>query len=333
MKLIFKKLLLSIILFTILLECTGCFLINSVIEEREKQRQELYDQISQIEKHTDYIIISNEQYVLNNEEIKFQKLVEEQIKKDGKKIRKISFNFYQLENNIICFNYHYKEGLRFLGLNNNNNYYAVGTISLLDFSISINYFRCKYEKILQMKVNETHYLFKLQDLSKKNKDGTYNSKYMTMDKKFTSTIYWDDPNDAINSFKNEISIYSSPKIYTEKGIEYIVYETYIKAKESEEDIYIYTPTAKEILEKNEEMKTICEILGESHINNIKEHFFTNGTDLFVGFFAESGMFGYQCRMTFPVIFKCDSTLQNFEYIGCINNDDPMFFNNLKIVKK
>ena len=75
----------------------------------------------------------------------------------------------------------------------------------------------------------------------------------------------------------------------------------------------------DILQISPELQEINAILGEGSEDEIEAHFFTNGEDLFVGFVTEISMFGAECYLIYPVIFKTDLNFDSFEYIGCVSD--------------
>ena len=313
---IIKRLLMLLMVAAISFSCSSCDFFSDVEQYREVRRNDLFNQINKIEKNPNYAFIHSGGYLSINEEINFQTLVEEKIREDGKNIKETFFDFNRFQDDIIGFIYRYKVEERFLGINDNNNSYAVGTISLNDYCISIQYLKCKYENFSSIFLSDTHYTFKGTDADNKTKDGEKTFKFITIDIKSGEMREWNNEEDALEFAGESIPYYYNTKKYTENGIEYGVSSSSLIPNDSQNN-FIRVPTQYEVKEKSDEMKKIAEIL-DDEFHGIDGTFFTNGDELFIGFYASHGMFGIESNMTFPVIFKCDASFENFEYIGCIN---------------
>ena len=73
---------------------------------------------------------------------------------------------------------------------------------------------------------------------------------------------------------------------------------------------------------------VAEIDAELQKKNVEGIFITNGIELFVAYTRESGMFGKSSHLN-PIVFRCDTTLETFEYIGCTFYD---LLKNMAIIK-
>lgn len=297
----------------------------------DKRWQEIFDQVNQIEKSADFALVDSDTYMSAQEEIDFFSLLKEKIQEDGKKAELTDWFCARYQGNICQFLYRYKEENRLGGLNDKNNHYAVGTISLTDYSISVKYFKCAYEKLKSSAFSETHHLYGLEDTDKEIKDGQYEVRRLTINRNSGEVREWEDAASSLAFIGERIPSYSPPTTYTENGVEYILSDTAVFENNEQHNTVICVPTYANMLEKTEEMKIISEILSrESGRLSIEGHFLTNGEDLFVGFISSYGMFGWEGDLVFPVVFKCDLSLETFEYVGCINMRNCDFYKYLEV---
>ncbi len=298
----------------------------------------MFEEIDKLERNSDYAIITRREYVTATEKIVFEDLVKDKISNDGHKIKKEKSCWFQRFGDFIVFSLNYKSGKRFWGINDSNNHWAVGIISLDDFSIEIHYLKNKYESVTPSFPSNTHLSFNALDEDKestKDKD-TYS------DKDYECII--------INRSNEEITIldglrfhvpemigepiesesYRNPQSFVWNGETFTITNNSkysIIWNENEEEVAELNGSVKplcasfeysDILQISPELQEINAILGEGSENEIVARFFTNGEDLFVGFVTEMSMFGVMCHLTCPVIFKTDLNFERFEYIGCVS---------------
>lgn len=312
----------TILVATVCVSASGCRLFNEfkeAFDEIEAEKQAIFNQVNQIPKSDDFALVSHRQYVTSDNTIDFSALVKAKIAQDGKEINAERFSFAHYEGNISHFLFRYKEEKRVLGLNDKNNHYAVGTISTIDFSISIQYFQSEYESLESQALSETHHYYKLEDSDKKNDE--YKVGYLTIDRNNGTVQEWENRESALEFIGEQIPSYSHPKIFERDETKYLVNDKriYRKNEQGENEQILSAPTYEEAFEKCAELRSVAEILGESeHGHYIEGNFLTNGEDLFVVFTSRFGMFGYQGKLRFPIVFKCDLSLEHFEYVGCIN---------------
>lgn len=328
-----KFLVLNTMLCLILVLCSSCRALIKMIDEQNEIRLELFNKVNEIEKDPNYAFICKNGYLSKDEEINFKELVENEIKKDKKSFEDLGSAFQFLEGDIIYFLYRYKEEKRFFGINDKNNSYAVGTISLLDWSISIHYFECKYERIVEASLTEDHYLMKFEDTDKKTEDKcNFITGVITFNKENKEMKEWDDILTAKDNVGLSVPLYENPMSYTENGITYTVSKSSISYEGELKRKIIEAPKFSEVIESNATAKKVAEIIGENDKNFVDSFFITNGEELFVAFFTSSGMFGYDCELSFPVYFKYDLSLNSLEYIGCVNLKDSNFYESIQVIK-
>lgn len=333
MRLNFKKILGIIMIFTIMITLTGCGVLDAIANQREKNRRKLFEEINQLEQNPNYALLCNSSYIYLNDEINFKSLIEQKLKEDNKKIKTNDLETVLYENNTISFVYKYKTQKRFLGINDNNNYYALGIIYLNDYSIDITYINNKYEELYIMGLTETSFIYGVEDNNNKPQNGVIDIDALVMNINTKEVKELEGVPEALYNNGKEIKEYTNQNTYIEDGIEYTVYESHLEIKNSEENNTIDIIRINNLLEKSDEMKKIIEILKIDTLYDLKLSFFTNNEQLFIGVFSGLGMFGYKSKLTFPIIFKCDTKLQNFDYIGCIDYENDAYYRNLQIIKK
>ena len=333
MRLNLKKIILIIMIFTIMITLTGCGVLDAIANQREKNRRKLFEEINQLEQNPNYALLCNSSYIYLNDEINFKSLLEQKLKEDNKKIKTNDFETVLYENNTISFVYKYKTQKRFLGMNDNNNYYALGIIYLNDYSIDITYINNKYEELYIMGLTETSFIYGVEDNNNKPQNGVIDIDALVMNINTKEVKELESVPEALYNNGKEIKEYANQNTYIEDGVEYIVYESHLEIKNSEENNTIDIIRINNLLEKSDEMKKIIEILKIDTLYDLKLSFFTNNEQLFIGVFSSLGMFGYKSKLTFPIIFKCDTKLQNFDYIGCIDYENDAYYRNLQIIKK
>ena len=214
----------------------------------------------------------------------------------------------KLEGAFVAFTYYYNNEFNWFGLNKNNVNYAIGTMSLDDFSFSIHYLDLPSSNFDIEKTSTTHFCCKLEDddeivyLLINRENGKIEEEWESMDL-------------VKENFKDEISIIYNHTTYTENGITYTVNSRSIENEE--ENVRIYTPSYELVMEKSEELQQINEV-AKADGYSVSSAFITNGTELFLVYSKESGKFGSKCDLI-PVVFRCDISLQTFEYVGCMYN--------------
>ena len=318
-----KKFILLVLFSFITILCSSC---QKMIEARNKARLELYNNISEIGNNPNYSICYNGGYVVGDEVIDFSNIITKKIEKDGKKINtKDLIRFIRIaEEDVVSFVYRYKTTKKIGLLFNKNNYYAVGTMSLKDYSISVNYFNCKYESITSFYLTNSHHRFILLDNDEK-KDDKYVSSYMTVDRTTGKLEEYKTESDSISVSGETLASYQNPTKYYFDNREYEVKEKYITSNTFEVEV----PEFSYVMERSKELTKIAELIGNECYYN-EGSFFTNGEDLFIGYFETIGMFGDMGRLEFPVIFKCDLSMENFEYIGCVYYLNSDFYQTIEI---
>lgn len=318
------KKLLSITLFFVML-----FSLFSCSLPWEEERNRIFEEIDKIGKSSDYAIVTSRRYVSATEEIDFADIVREKVLEDGHKIKNDkSCKFYKW-NGLAVFSYLYKSEKRFWGINNSNNCWAVGTISLDDFSIEIHYLKNKYEYTSIINLSQTHLCFKVRDENAKKETDQYGNEiieydYTTLNRVNEELHYWEDSKSALEVIGEPVEGYKNPNTFVYNGKTYTISGTIIRDEKGETFATLnglHAPFEySDVLLVSSELQEINKILGEGDEYCITSYFFTNGEDLFVGFVTEMTKFGVMCNLTCPVIFKTNLDFDSFEYIGCVSQD-------------
>lgn len=249
------------LIFTIIVVCTSCSMIVDIAKTREEKRRELFDQMSQIETTGNYAFIYETGYYSKDKEIKFQNLVEEKLENDGKIVKDLDVTFIHYEDDTIQFFAKYKTDRNFLGLNKQNKRFVVGTISLIDYTVTPYYFKSKYEEILDSNLSKTHHIVTVGTMKKRTSNKEYTKRYVTIDRKSGDIKEWTNELDALESIGECTERYQNP-INIENNTKYIP-----------------TPSVTDVMEKSSEMKEIIEILGgETKTSTISPNLFTNGEE-------------------------------------------------------
>ncbi|MBR2970998.1 MAG: hypothetical protein IKC48_04295 [Clostridia bacterium] len=330
MKKLSALLLSATLLFSVMFSFTSCTF------PWEEERDRVFEEIDKLERHSDYAIITDREYVTASEKIVFEDLVKNKISKDGHKIKTEKFGTFQRFSDFIVFSLNYKSGKRFWGINDSNNHWAVGIISLDDFSIEIHYLKNKYERVSPSFPSNTHLSFDMLDKDKdstKNKD-TYSDKdyeRMVIERSNGEiTILEGLGFSAAEMIGEPFESYKTPNSFVWNGKTFTItnHTKYSSIwNENGEQVAELNGSVKplcasfeysDILQVSTELQQINTILGEGSENEIAARFFTNGEDLFVGFVTDMSMFGVMCNLTCPVIFKTDLNFESFEYIGCVS---------------
>ena len=329
---------LSALLLSIALLFSVAFSFTSCTPPWEEERDRVFEEIDKIEKSSDYAIITEREYVTATEKIVFEDLVKNKISKDGHKIKKEKSGTFERCGDFIVFSLNYKSGNRFWGINDSNNHWAVGIISLDDFSIEIHYLKNKYERLSPSFPSNTHLSFNALDEDKKStKDkDTYSDKdyerIVIERSNGEITILEGLGFSAAEMIGEPFESYKTPNSFVWNGESFTITNNSkysIIWNENEEEVAELNGSVKplcasfeysDILQISSELQEINAILGEGSENEIVARFFTNGEDLFVGFVTEMSMFGVMCNLTCSVIFKTDLNFESFEYIGCASQN-------------
>lgn len=328
-----KKILLFLtIAFSLIL--SSCEFADAIEEVRRLK----YEDINKIEKNSEYALIMSQRYVSSTEEIDFANMIKEKVLNEKHKIEEDNFCGLEFYGDLVSFAYQYDSKNRFFGLNDLNNYWAVGTISLDDYSIEIHYIISKYEKISILNLSKTHFCLSGKD-ENAEKETDQNGKeiikydYFILDRSNEKWLEFDDYSKALEAIGEEIEEYKSPDTFSYDGKTYtlksdliisnsIIYdengEEVVRLSDKFESFYDLFDNPDIVL-NNKELKKICEIIGENTINEIEGFLFTNGEDLFIGIRASMTLFGPACSLIGPVIFKTTLDFDSFEYVGCAND--------------
>ena len=84
------------------------------------------------------------------------------------------------------------------------------------------------------------------------------------------------------------------------------------------------------MERSPELQQINVAAGAND-NDVSRSFVTNGTELFIIYSHEFGMFGARCHLI-PVVFRCDTSLETFEYVGCVSKGTFYPGSNISVIK-
>lgn len=316
------------LLFVILFSLSSCAL------PWEEERNRVFEEICTIEKCSDYAIITSRGYVSSAEEIDFASIVRKKVLDDGHKIKNDKSCTFHRFDGLVVFSYLYKSEKRFLGINNSNNRWAVGTISLNDFSIEIHYLKNKYEDILVSHLSQTHLCLSVRDEDAKKETDEYGNEiirfdYITLDRSNEELKFREDYQSTLEIMGEQIEDYKNPDTFVCNGKTYKIDNNSkysVILDENSEEVAKLNGSVKpscssfeysDVLLISPKLQEINQILGEGS-KEIIARFFTNGEDLFVGFVTDMSMFGIMCNLTCPVIFKTDLNFDSFEYVGCVH---------------
>ncbi len=312
-----KQLLSIILVFAMLFSFTSCTF------PWEEERDRIFNEIDKLEKSSDYAITTRHEYITATEKIVFNNMVRDKISNDGHKIKKEEYGTFRRLGNFIVFSLKYKSEKRFWGINDSNNYWAVGIISLVTFSIEIHYLKNKYEELSPSFTSNTHLSFDVLDEDKESTD--YECLIIERSNE-KITILDDLQSTAPEIIGKPIESYRNPNSFVWNGKAYTVSKTIIRDNHKNivaelnnsvspsGDSFRYV----DILSISPEIQEINKILGEGREDDVACYFFTNGEDLFIGFVTKTSMFGAECNLTCPVIFKTNPNFDSFEYIGCVS---------------
>lgn len=326
------------LLFVILFSFSAC----TIIRERER----VYNEINEIEKSSDYTIITSRNQVFATKQIDFINIIQKKLSEDGHIIKDALSSRFDRFGNHIAFIYQYRSENRFWGINNLNNCWAIGMISLDDYAIEIHYLRNKYEEMKLYALSQTYFALTAMDSDYK-KTNEHVGKitkydYFTLDRSKGKIKFVDNQEELLRSIGQPLKNYTNPRRFTYNGKTYIISNSgYIRDEDyngiaelsNNSSSSPVSFTYSDVLPLSPELQKINQILGEVSEYEIACHFLTNGEDLFVGFVTEMTLFGPDCKLTCPVIFKTDLNFDSFEYIGCVHPDYMTdFFDEVEIKK-
>lgn len=321
----------SVVLGIMLMLCMG-FGLAGCEYQWEIEGRKVFETADQITKNPDYALINDFEYRSAEEAIVWKELIEEKIKSDRKKIESTSYctALYLKEPNttkggFVAFTYKYGENDSWAGCNKNTQKYAIGTISLDDYSFKIHYLNFPYSKLYISQISETHFCCTAED------DDT--TVYVSVNRENGKIEKQFDNFDAIKeSFTGALTQIYNERFYTENEIVYTIARRSEEGilRNKEEKIELYTPSYEYVMEKSEELRAINEIAKADNYK-VKARFISNGTELFVVFSKGTNTFGMECQLV-PVVFRCDTSFETFEYIGCMYNAQTYYPERLSIIK-
>ena len=304
--------------------CLGC--ASGITKERER----IFEQINtMLTRNTQYKFVCDTYYLDENGKTLFRDIVTEQLKKDGKDVKTLQ-NFWtvRFQNNTMCFNFQYKQEKKWFS-DDIKYFYAVGFIDLTDYSVSSYYFQNEYKKMPYVALTQTHLVQYTQD----NGEGRHDCVFINLETKEIEEKKNVARNAIIQeSFGEEQTVYEPTTVYSVNGVDYTVYRDCLIDDKGDK---IPVPTYDYVKERNEELRKIDEILGGEQDGKVAAYFLTNGEDLFVGYASAGAGLGILASLYFtkPVIFKCDLSFENFEYIACLDDVGVYSFDReLEIVK-
>ena len=309
------KKLLTIGVAVLLMLCMSVSLVGCRPYWWEIEEQKIFNEADKIARHPDYALVTNYEYRSAEKVVIWEDLIVEKVKSDGKKVESTDCSkaVYlkepnKLEGGFITFSYKYNVQPNWFGLNRNNCHYAIGTMSLEDYSFEVHYFKLPYPKCSILKASETHFCCYTEE----DNEVTYlliNRTNGKIEEK------WENFDLVKENFKNEIPRNYNHSTYTENGIIYNVSKNYVENEE--ENISIRLPSYEYVMERSPELQQINVVAGAND-NAVSRSFVTNGTELFIIYSHEFGMFGARCHLI-PVVFRCDTSLETFEYVGCLSH--------------
>ena len=320
----FVNIIALLLTIVVLFGCAGC------TSRITKERQRIFKQINTtLIRNTQYKFVCDTYYLDENGKTLFRDIVAERLKKDGKDVKSLeNFGTVRFQNNTMSFNFQYKQEKKWFS-NDVKYFYAVGLINLTDYSVSSYYFQNEHKSMPYVALTRTH----LIKYTRANNEGTHDCIIINLE---TNEIE-EKKNVARNaivqeSFGEELTSYEPSTIYSVNGVDYAVYRNCLIDDKGNE---IPVPTYKYVKERNEELRKIDEILDGVQDDDVAAYFLTNGEELFVGYASAGAGFGILANLYFtnPVIFKCDLSFENFEYIACLDDVGVYSFDReLEIIK-
>ncbi|MBR2646811.1 MAG: hypothetical protein IKD47_04565 [Clostridia bacterium] len=318
----------AIILAVLLMLCMGIGLFGCRPYPWEIAEKEVFDAANKIARHPDYALIDEHEYRSAEKTIIWKDLIIKKIKSDGKRVESTACYTCPylkepntLEGGFISFSCNYSNEFNWFGLNKNNCNHAIGIMSLDDYSFEIHYFSLPYSQFYILKVSETHFCCYTEEDNK--------AAYLLINRKNGKIEEkWENFDLVKENFKDEILPIHNHSTYTENGIEYTVGRSYVK--NAEENISIRLPSYEYVMERSPELQQINEV-AKANDNTVSSIFITNGTELFIVYSHEMGMMGSRCHLI-PVVFRCDTSLETFEYVGCLSHATYYPENYITIIK-
>ncbi len=326
------KKLLTILGSFLLMLCISISLVGCRPYSWEIEEKKIFDGTNQITKHPDYALINDFEYRSAEEVVVWKDLISEKLQADGEKIEteNCSTTLYLQEPNTIdggfvAFRYKYGSETSLLGLNKNNKKYAIGTFSLDDYSFKIHYLKLPYSKFNISQISETHFCCTAED------DDT--TVYVLVNRESGKIEQkWDNFDLVKENFAGGLTQIYNESSYTENEIVYTIGRMSEKdfIRNEEENIEFYTPSYEYVLARSEELKQINEIANANN-NTVQATFISNGTELFLIFSKGTSMFGMESQLI-PVVFRCDTSFETFDYIGCMYQAPTYYPERLSIIK-
>ena len=305
------KKLLTISLSVLLMLCVSISLVGCRPYPWEIEEQKIFEEANKIARSSEYALIANYGYFSAEKTVLWEDLIVEKMKSDGKEVENTSCRteIYLKEPNtveggFVAFSCNYNNEFNFFGLNRNNSKHAIGIMSLDDYSFEVHYFRLPGAKLDIVKVSETHFCCYTED----GDEGTYlliNRKNGKIEEE------WDTVDLVKENFEGAISQNFNHATYTENGITYTVTNNYVDNEEL--DVSIRIPSYEYVMERSQELQQI-NLIANANDNSVSYSFITNGTELFVVYSAM-----WPVTNLIPVVFRCDTTLETFEYVGCLSS--------------
>lgn len=303
------KIISLLMIIGILFCCVGC--TYGITQERER----IFKQINTtLTRNTQYKFVCRSYCLDESGKTLFQDIVAEQLKKDGKDVKTLdNFGAVHFQNNTMAFTFQYKQEKKLFS-DDIKYYYAVGLIDLKDYSVSSYYFQNEHKHMQYVALTQTHLVSYTCDYG----EDLYDCIIIDL----ATGLIEEKNNIARNaiihkSFGEELPLYEPSTLYTVNGVDYAVYRDHLVDKNGHE---IPVPTYEYVKGRNAELKKINEILGGEQDGKVAAYFLSNGEELFVGYASDDAGFGILASLYFtnPVIFKCDLSFENFEYIACLD---------------
>lgn len=322
------KKLLTIGLAFVLMFCMGVSLIGCRPYPWEIEEKKIFDAADQIAKNPNYALMNDYEYRSAEQTVVWADLITEKIRADGKKVDLMGYTTdlfleepNKIEGGYVAFRYKYNIEFNWFGFNKNNVNYAIGTMSLDDYSFNIHYLELEYPELDILKTSETHFCCRGEN----GKEVTYlliNRENGKIEEK------WDDFDLVKENFSGELVKNFNHTTYTENETVYTVYKKRIENKEK--NILFDIPSYEYVMERSKELRQI-NVLAKATNYSVSSAFVTNGTDLFVIFSKGTDMFGAECQLI-PVVFRCDLSFETFEYVGCMYHANMYYPRELSVIK-
>ena len=323
--------LLTNLLALLLMLCMSISLVGCTYQW-EIEEKKIFDAANQITKHPDYALINDFEYRSAEEVVVWEDLIKAKIQADGKKIETencLTTLYLQkpnaIEGGFVAFRYKYGSETSLLGLNKNNKKYAIGTFSLDDYSFRIHYLNLPYSTFKISQISETHFCCTAEEGDTKV--------YVLVNRESGAIEQtWDDFDLVEENFTGGITQIFNESSYTENEIVYTIGRISDGGliSNKEEKLEFYTPSFECVLERSEELRQINEI-ADANNYTVQARFISNGTELFLIFSKGTNMFGMESQLI-PVVFRCDTSFETFDYIGCMYDAQLYYPERLSIIK-